>query len=77
MRIQYHNRLIDGGENMKNNKTVKKINKKLHKASKIINLAATALVLAMTVYTLIPKDEKISGIDENKLAERFMPKQDA
>lgn len=61
---------------MKKNKTVKKISKKLSKASKIINLAATALVLAVTVYTLIPKDEKISGIDENKLAERFMPKQE-
>lgn len=62
---------------MKKNKTVKIISKKLHKASKIINLAATALVLAMTVYTLIPKDEKIGGIDENRLTERYMPKQDA
>lgn len=56
------------------NKTLKKINKKLSVASRIINLAATALVVAVTVYTLIPKDEKISGIDENRLADRFMPK---
>ena len=52
---------------MKNNKTVKKINKKLHKASKIINLAATALVLAMTVYTLIPKDEKSAALTKISL----------
>lgn len=58
------------------NKTLKKISKKLSKASRIINFAATALVLAVTVYTLIPKDEKISGIDENRLAEQFMPKPD-
>ena len=58
------------------NKTLKKINKKLSVASRIINLAATALVVAVTIYTLIPKDDKISGIDENRLAERFMTKPD-
>ena len=57
-------------------KTLKKINKKITRASRLINLVATAAVVAMTVYTLIPKNEKISGIDENHLAEKFMPKPD-
>ena len=59
---------------MMKNKTLKKINKKISRASRLINLIATAVVVAVTVYTLIPKDEKITGIDENRLAEEFMPK---
>ena len=51
--------------------------KKIKKCRFAVNLAAAAIVLAFTIYNMIPKDEKISGIDENKLAERFMPKQDA
>ncbi len=58
-------------------KALKRINKKITRASRLINLAATAVVVAMTVYTLIPKDEKISGIDENRLAEKFMPDNNA
>ncbi len=57
-------------------KTLKKINKKITRASRLVNFVATAAVVAMTVYTLIPKNEKISGIDENRLAEKFMPKPD-
>ncbi|MGN1443744.1 MAG: hypothetical protein ACI4XE_07835 [Acutalibacteraceae bacterium] len=59
------------------NKALKKINKKITRASRLINFVATAMVVAVTVYTLIPKDEKITGIDENRLAEKFMPDHNA
>ena len=41
--------------------------KDIQKAKKYIKLAASVAVFAMTVYTLIPKSEKIKGIDTDKL----------
>ena len=37
--------------------------KKIKKYIKIVKFAATAATVAMAIYTLIPKSEKITGID--------------
>ena len=37
--------------------------KKIKKYIKIVKFAATAATVAMAIYTLIPKNEKIKGID--------------
>lgn len=34
-----------------------------------VNIAAAAIVLAFTVYNLIPKDEKISEVEAQRLAD--------
>ena len=41
--------------------------KDIEKVKKYIKLAASVAVFAMTVYTLIPKSEKITGIDTDVL----------
>lgn len=41
--------------------------KDIKKIKKYIRLAASVAVLAMTVYTLIPKSEKIENIDTTVL----------
>ena len=41
--------------------------KDFEKAKKYIKLAASVAVFAMTVYTLIPKNEKIKGIETDSL----------
>lgn len=46
--------------------------KDIEKAKKYIKLAASVAIFAMTVYTLIPKSEKIKGIDTDAL-ERYTP----
>ncbi len=46
--------------------------KDFEKVKKYIKIAASVAVFAMTVYTLIPKSEKIKGIDTNSL-EHFTP----
>ena len=43
--------------------------KDIEKAKKYIKLAASVAVFAMTVYTLIPKSDKIKGIDTAPLEE--------
>ena len=49
--------------------------KDIEKAKKYIKLAASLAVFAMTVYTLIPKTEKIADIDTAAL-ERYTPVSD-
>lgn len=46
-------------------KDLLKLYGKSKKCKLIIKLAAVCAVTAMTVYTLIPKDEKIKGVTEN------------
>ena len=41
--------------------------KDIEKAKKYLKVAASLAVFAMTVYTLIPKYEKIEGVDTGKL----------
>lgn len=41
--------------------------KDVEKAKKYIKIAASLAVFAMTVYTLIPKSEKIKGINTESL----------
>lgn len=41
--------------------------KDIEKAKKYIKLVASLAVFAVTVYTLIPKSDKIEGIDTSKL----------
>lgn len=50
-------------------KTKKKtsLNKRLARAEKTVQFIATAAVIAMTVYTLIPKHEKLKGVDAETL----------
>jgi len=43
--------------------TMKDNIKKIKKYIKIVKFAATAATVAMAIYTLIPKNEKIKGID--------------
>lgn len=47
----------------------KKFLKKIKKYRIAVNIAAAAIVLAFTVYNLIPKDEKISEVEAQKLAD--------
>ena len=46
--------------------------KDIEKAKKYLKIAASLAVFAMTVYTLIPKSEKIK-IDDTTMLERFTP----
>lgn len=46
--------------------------KDIEKAKKYIKLAASVAIFAMTVYTLIPKNEKITGVNTDAL-ERYTP----
>ena len=39
-----------------------------------VNLAAAAIVLAFTIYNMIPKDEKIGEVEAQKLADSFKAK---
>lgn len=45
--------------------------KKLKKCRFAVNLAAAAIVLAFTIYNMIPKDEKINEVEAQKLADSF------
>ena len=47
----------------------KKFLKKIKKCRIAVNVAAAAIVLAFTVYNLIPKDEKINEVEAQKLAD--------
>ena len=47
----------------------KKFLKKIKKCLIAVNIAVAAIVLAFTVYNLIPKDEKISEIEAQRLAD--------
>ena len=42
---------------------------KVKKYLRIAKIAATAAVVAMSVYNLIPKSEKINGIDTKKFVD--------
>ncbi len=44
--------------------------KEFEKAKKYIKLAASVAIFAMTVYTLIPKSDKITGVDMEEFAIR-------
>ncbi len=44
--------------------------KDIEKAKKYIKIAASLAVFAATVYALIPKTDKIEGIDTGKLEQR-------
>ena len=46
--------------------------KKIKRYAKLIKFAAAAATVAMAVYTLIPKSEKIKGLDTDVL-EHYSP----
>mgnify|MGYP006934500648 CR=1 FL=1 len=48
--------------------------KKIKKCRFAVNLAAAAIILAFTVYNMIPKDEKINEVEAQKLADSFKAK---
>ena len=48
--------------------------KKIKKCRFAVNLAAAAIVLAFTIYNMIPKDEKIGEVEAQKLADSFKAK---
>ena len=52
----------------------KKFLKKIKKCRLAVNVAAVMLVLAFTVYNLIPKDEKINEVEAQKLADSLSKK---
>lgn len=60
--------LTDGGITMKKKKT---FSAKLNKAEKIVQVLTIAVVVAVTVYSLIPKSDKIKEVDAQALADRF------
>lgn len=47
----------------------KKFLKKIKKCRLAVNIAAITLVVAFTVYNMIPKDEKINEVEAQKLAD--------
>lgn len=52
---------------MKNKKIKKSFSKKLNRTVTIVQLTVTAIVAAITVYKMIPKDEKIKNINSEVL----------
>lgn len=56
---------------MKKSSANKIFTKKFKKCRLAVNVAAVMLVLAFTVYNLIPKDEKIDEVEAQKLADSF------
>lgn len=56
---------------MKNKKVKKSFSKKLNRTVTIVQLTVTAIVAAITVYKMIPKDEKIKNIDGDALVNNF------
>lgn len=57
---------------MKKNSFAKAFSKKIRKYRFALNFAAAALVFAFTVYTLLPKDEKIDEVEAQKIADAFI-----
>lgn len=56
---------------MKHKKTLKKIAGLMS----VIRFAAVAVTVGAAIYSLIPRDDKITGIDENELIKAFLPKE--
>lgn len=54
--------------------TNKALLKKIRKCRFTINLAAAAIVLAFTIYNMIPKDEKFNEVEAQKLADSLKAK---
>lgn len=54
-------------------KDIKKTVNKVLKCVAIIKFASTAITVGYKIYTLIPKSEKIKGIDTETLVENNMP----
>ncbi len=54
---------------MKKSSVNKTFLKKIKKCRLAVNIAAIALVVAFTVYNMIPKDEKINEVEAQKLAD--------
>lgn len=52
---------------MKKKKTT--FSKKLNRTVKLVQLTVTAIVAAVTIYSMIPKNEKIKNVDTHVLAD--------
>lgn len=56
-------------------KDIAKIVKTITIATKVIKIASLCVTVGATVHSLIPKYDKIEGIDTDKLISDHMPKQ--
>lgn len=56
-----------------NSKKKKTVSQKIKKYTRIINFTLTAAAVIMSIYQLIPKEEKIENIDGSVLAESRTP----
>ena len=58
-------------------KKKKSFSKKLNRVVNVVQLAVTVIVAAATVYSLIPKNEKIKAVDTEALIEANLPKDES
>ena len=56
-------------------KDIAKIVKTITVASKVVKVASLCLTVGATVHSLIPKYDKIEGINTDKLISDYSPKQ--
>ncbi len=56
-------------------KDIAKLTKKILVAVKAVKIASVCLTVGATVHSLIPKYDKIEGIDTDKLIREHMPNQ--
>ena len=58
-------------------KKKKSFSKKLNRVVNVVQLAVTVIVAAATVYSLIPKNEKIKAVDTEALIAANLPKDES
>ncbi|MBR2893151.1 MAG: hypothetical protein IKB94_04785 [Clostridia bacterium] len=56
-------------------KDIAKLTKKILVAVKVVKIASLCVTVGATVHSLIPKYDKIEGIDTDKLISDYMPKE--
>ena len=58
-------------------KKKKSFGRKINRTVMVVQLAVTAIVAAVTVYKMIPKEDKIKGIDTDAIVDSYTHKETA
>ena len=56
-------------------KQKKSFGRKINRTVMVVQLAVTAIVAAVTVYKMIPKEDKIKGIDTDVIIDSYTNKE--
>lgn len=73
MNVDIQFQLING-EVLKMKKRRKSFSRKLKTVESAVQIAVTVIVAAVTLYSLIPKNDKIKDVDTDALIENFTEK---